>query len=142
MSGNRFAGTWRLVPDRSDIPPVTKSQLLKIETDGAHVMMTETLVNDRDEVLTITWEGELDGSDTPVHGTTHADTVAYTLRDPGTMEGIAKKDGVVVVKETAVLDDGGDVVRVTYVSFDGEGNRSVNHGYFERAADGEAANAV
>ena len=132
MSGEGFAGIWRLVPEESDIPPVTKSQILAIETDGVHVAMTETIVNDRDEVLTITVDAEFDGVDRPVHGTPFADTVAYTLRGPRTIEGIAKKNGVVVVKETAELDDDDDAVRVTYVSFDAEGNSSVNHGFFER----------
>lgn len=142
MSGKSFAGTWRLVPEKSDIPPVTKSQLLTIETDGVHLTIRETLVNDRDEVLAITWDGELGGVDTAVHGTSFADTVAYTLPDPRTIEGIAKKDGMVVVKETAELDDGGDVVNVTYVSFDAEGTSSVSHGFFERVDEREAANAV
>lgn len=132
MSGKGFTGTWRLVPERSDIPPVTKSQLVEIETDGVHVTMRETIVNDRDEVLTITVAGELDGGDNPVQGSAFADTAAYTLRDPQTMEGVAKKDGIVVVEETAELDDNGNVLRVSYVSYDGEGKSSVSHGFFER----------
>lgn len=132
MNGERFAGTWRMVPEKSDIPPVTKSQVLEIQTDGIHVSMTETIVNDRDEVLTITFDGEFDGADYPVHGTAFADTVAYSLPNPSTIEGIAKKNGIVVVKETAELDEDGDVVRVRYVSFDDEGKSSFSHGFFER----------
>lgn len=132
MNGERFAGTWRMVPEKSDIPPVTRSQVLEIETDGVHVSMTETIVNDRDEVLTITVDGELDGADYPVHGTPFADTMAYKLRDPRTIEGVAKKNGIVVVKETAELDEGGDTVGVTYVSFDDEGKSAVSFGFFER----------
>jgi hypothetical protein len=45
---------------------------------------------------------------------------------------VAKKDGAVVVKETAVLSDDGQTVRVTYVSFDEEGNPLTSHGLFER----------
>ena len=142
MSGKDFSGTWRLVPEKSDIPPVTKSQLLTIETDGVHVTMRETLVNDRDETLSITWDGEFDGVDTPVHGTSFADTVAYTQPDPRTIEGIAKKDGRVVVKETAELDEGGDGVNITYVSFDADGVSSIRHGFFERVDEREAGRAV
>jgi len=121
-----------MVPEKSDIPPVTKSQVLEIKTDGLHVSMTETIVNERDEVLTITLDGEFDGADYPVHGTPFADTVAYRLPDPRTIEGIAKKNGIVVVKETAELSEDGDVVRVTYVSFDDEGKSSVSRGFFKR----------
>jgi len=132
MKGEGFAGRWRLVREKSDIPPVTKSQTLEIETDGVRVAMRETLVNDKDEALTITVHGKFDGADYPVHGTPFADTVAYTLRDARTIEGVAKKNGVVVVKETAVLADDRMAVRVTYESFDGEGKVHVNHGFFER----------
>jgi len=132
MNGGGFAGTWRLVREKSGIPPVTKSQVLEIETDGVRVAMRETLVNDKDEAMTITVNGRFDGADYPVKGTAFADTVAYKLRDAKTIEGVAKKNGVVVVKETAVLVEGGNAVRVTYVSFDGAGNAHVSHGFFER----------
>ena len=132
MNGKGFTGTWRLVREKSDIPPVTKNQVLEIETDGVHVAMRETLVNDRDEVLTITVDAKFDGADYPVRGTLLADTVAYRLRDSKTIEGIAKKNGIVVVKETAELTDDGKAVHVTYISIDGEGKSYVSHGFFER----------
>jgi hypothetical protein len=127
-----FAGTWQLNREQSDIPPVTKSQVLVIETDGVFVRMRETLVNDKGETLAISFNGKFDGHDYPVSGTSFADTVSYRLLAPNTVEGVAKKDGVVVVKETAVLSDDGKTVRVTYVSFDGEGNSLTSHGLFER----------
>ncbi|NLH15633.1 MAG: hypothetical protein GX455_03535 [Phycisphaerae bacterium] len=127
-----FAGTWRLNRVQSDIPPVTKSQVIVIETDGVFVKMRETLVNDKDQTLTISVDGKFDGRDYPVSGTSFADTVSYRLLAPDTIEGIAKKDGVVVVKETAVLSEDGKTIRVTYRSFDKEGNTLTNHGLFER----------
>ena len=132
MHTHRFTGTWRLVPERSDLPPVTKSQVLDIETDGVRITMRETLVNDRDEILRITAEAKLDGADYPVHGTPFADTVAYTLRGPNTIDGLAKKNGIVIVRETAELSEDGQAVRVTYESVDAEGNPHLNHGFFER----------
>jgi hypothetical protein len=127
-----FAGTWQLNRAQSDIPPVTRSQVLVIETDGVSVKMRETLVNDKGETLTISVNGKFDGRDYPVIGTSFADTVSYRLAAPNTIEGVAKKDGVVVVRETAVLAEDGKTVRVTYVSFDGEGNSLTSHGLFER----------
>ncbi|MBN1566721.1 MAG: hypothetical protein JXA73_02670 [Acidobacteria bacterium] len=129
-----FAGIWQLNRERSDVPPVTKSQVLEIITDGVRVAMRETLVNDKGETLTISVDGKLDGLDYPVTGTPFADTVSYKLAAPDTIEGIAKKNGIVVVKETAVLADDGMSVSVTYVSFDGKGKSSVSHGFFERIA--------
>ncbi len=127
-----FAGTWQLNRAELDIPPVTRSQVLVIEMDGVSVKMRETLVNDKGETLTISFHGKFDGHDYPVSGTSFADTVSYRLPAPNTIQGVAKKDGVVVVKETAVLADDGMTVRVTYVSFDGEGNSLTSHGLFER----------
>ena len=134
MVGQGFAGTWQLNRAQSDIPPVTKSQVLVIKTDGVFVNMRETLVNDKGETLTISFNGKFDGHDYPVNGTSFADTVAYRLPAPNTIEGVAKKDGVVVVRETAVLSDDGQTVRVTYVSVDGQGNSLTSHGLFERVA--------
>jgi len=127
-----FAGTWQLNRERSDIPPVTKSQVLVIETDGISVKIREILVNDKSETLTISFNGKFDGHDYPVSGTQFADTASYRLLAPNTIEGVAKKNGIVVVKETAVLSDDSKTVRVTYMSVDGKGNSLTSHGVFER----------
>jgi hypothetical protein len=58
MTEQGFAGTWRLNREQSDLPPVTQSQVLVIETDGVFVRMRETLINDQDETLTISFDGE------------------------------------------------------------------------------------
>ncbi len=113
-----FAGTWKLNLAKSEIPPVTRSQVLTIDTDGVHVTMREELVNDKGDTLIIAVEGKFDGQDYPVKGTPFADTVSYRLLDPHTIEGIAKKNGRVCVKETAVVSQDGRVVRVTYLSYD------------------------
>ncbi len=127
-----FAGTWQLNREQSDIPPVTKSQVLVIETDGVFVRMRETLVNDKDETLTISVNGNLDGLDYPVSGTPFADTVSYRLLRPNTIQGVAKKNGAVIVTETAVLSEDGKTIRVTYESCDGQGHCLTSHGFFER----------
>ena len=134
MSHNGFAGTWKLDLAKSDIPPVTKSQILTIDTDGINVSMREELVNDKDERLVVTVQGRFDGRDNPVTGTPFADTVSYRLLNPHTIEGVAKKNGRICVKETAVFCEAEDVVRVTYESYDERGNIQTAHGIFERIA--------
>ena len=129
---NAFAGTWRLNLAASDVPPVTKAQILTIETDGVNVAMREELINDKDQHLLIAVEGKFDGRDNPVTGTPFADTVSYRLLDSHTIEGIAKKDGRICVKETAVLSETEDIVRVTYEIYDERGNIQIAHGVFER----------
>ncbi len=132
MVEQSFAGTWQLNREQSSIPPVTKSQVLNIETDGVFVRMRETLVNDKDETLTISVNGKLDGLDYPVSGTPFADTVSYRLLRPNTIQGVAKKNGAVIVTETAVLSEDGKTIRVTYESFDGQGHCLTSHGLCER----------
>ena len=132
MSALDFNGVWKLNLAKSDIPPVTKSQILNIETDGFKVTMREELINDKDEVLIISLSGTLDGRDTNVVGTPFADTVSYRLLSPNTIEGIAKKDGRICVKEEAVLSQDGNTVNVTYLSYDEKGNTTRNFGLFER----------
>jgi hypothetical protein len=128
-----FTGVWRLNLERSSIPPVTKSQVLVIETDGASLTMREELVNDRDETLSIGFEGGFDGQDYPVTGTPFADTVSYRLVDLRTIEGTAKKDGRVCVKEIAVLSNSGDEVHVTYLSYDERGDEHRSSAVFVRS---------
>ena len=43
MKYKGFSGTWKLNLERSDIPPVTKSQIVTIETDGNSVNMLEEI---------------------------------------------------------------------------------------------------
>lgn len=132
MSVLDFNGIWKLNLAKSDIPPITKSQLLTIETDGMKVTMTEELINDKDEILTISLTGSFDGKDNEVNGTPFADTVSFRLFDQDLIEGIAKKDGRICVKERAVLLDDRNTVNVTYLSFDQDGNSIKHFGYFER----------
>ena len=132
MSVLDFNGIWKLNLAKSDIPPITKSQLLTIETDGVKVTMTEELINDKDEILTISLTGSFDGKDNEVNGTPFADTVSFRLFDQDLIEGIAKKDGRICVKERAVLLDDRNTVNVTYLSFDKDGNSIKHFGYFER----------
>lgn len=132
MSILDFNGVWKLNLEKSDIPPVTKGQILNIETDGFNITLREELVNDKDELLIISLSGTLDGKDNVVNGTPFADTVAYRQINPNTIAGIAKKNGLICVKEEAVLLEDKNTVFVTYISFDQNGNTIKNFGYFDR----------
>jgi len=132
MSTLDFNGVWKLNLAKSDIPPVTKSQILNIETDGFKVTMREELINDKDEDLIISLSGTFDGGDNKVEGTPFADTVSYRLLNPNTIEGIVKKDGRISVKEEAVLSQDGNTVNVIYLSYDQNGNTFRNFGCFVR----------
>jgi hypothetical protein len=127
-----FNGIWKLNLEKSDIPPITKSQVLTIKTDGFKVTMTEELTNDNDELLIVSLTGNFDGKDNPVIGTPFADTVSFRLLNQNSIEGIAKKDGRICVKENAVLLDDKNTVNVTYLIFGQDENTTEYFGYFER----------
>ena len=132
MSILDFNGVWKLNLTKSDIPPITKSQILKIETDGFNITMREELINDKNEQLIISLSGTLDGKDNIVEGTPFANTVSYRSLDNNSIEGVAKKDGRVFVKEEVVLSEDKNIVSVTYTSYDQNGNTFKNFAYFER----------
>ena len=60
MSILDFNGVWKLNVAKSDIPPITKSQILTMETDGFNITMREELITDKSEVLIISLSGALD----------------------------------------------------------------------------------
>jgi septin family protein len=94
--------------------------------------MREELINEKDEHLLISLAGTFDGKDNPISGTPFADTVSYQLISSNSIEGIAKKDGRICVKEEAILSDDKNTINVTYISFDQNGNTVKNFGCFER----------
>ncbi|HQI42328.1 MAG: hypothetical protein B6D44_13310 [Ignavibacteriales bacterium UTCHB2] len=94
--------------------------------------MIEEIINDKGECLNISFNGKLDGTDYPVKGTPLADTESYRLLSPNVIEGTAKKDGKIIFKETAVLSDSGESIKVTFFSFDKDGNKQTSIGLFER----------
>ena len=132
MSILDFNGIWKLNLAKSDIPLITKSQVLTIETDGFNLTMTEELTNDNDELLIISLTGSFDGNENEVKGTPFADTVSFRLLNQNSIEGIAKKDGRICVKEEAVLLEDRNTVNVKYLIFDQNKNSTKYFGYFER----------
>lgn len=62
MMLNGFAGTWKLNLAKSDTPPVTRSQILTIHTDGVNVSMQEELVNERTNISLLPSRGSLIGA--------------------------------------------------------------------------------
>ncbi len=132
MNTNGFAGVWKLNLAQSNVPPLTKSQVVTIQTDNVFITMRADTLNLSGERLLICAEAKLDGLDYPVSGTPFADTVSYRLLSPTVLEGIAKKDGLICVKETAVLSNSGTTIRVNYLNFDARGNTSESYAILEK----------
>ncbi len=132
MNANGFTGVWKLNLAQSNAPPLTKSQVLTIQTDNEFITMRADTLNITGERLLICVEAKLDGLDYPVSGTPFADTVSYRLLSPTVLEGIAKKEGRICVKETAVLSGSGSTISVNYLNFDARGNTFESYAVFEK----------
>jgi len=131
--GESFHGTWALNVSRSRLNvPAPRSQVVRIAVRMKDVRMEQRIVNDRGERLFIAVDARFDGRDYPVTGTPYADTVAYRLTGARTIEGVAKKDGRVVVNETAVLAPDGRSLTVTYHSHLPDGRTVTSTAVFER----------
>ena len=103
-----FSGTWVLNLSKSKIPPpAPKSQTAHVVADASDIEITEELVGNSDERLTIHVKAKFDGRDYPVTGTPYADTVAYERMDRNTIKGVAKKAGKVIAQETIVISSDG-----------------------------------
>jgi hypothetical protein len=128
-----FSGTWVLNVSKSEIPPpVPKSQIAHIVVDGENVEITEEIVNESGERLTIHVKARSDGKDYPVTGTPYADSGSYQRVDRNTIKGIAKKAGKVVMHETVVVSPDGKSITGTYSGTNATGNQVTAVAVFEK----------
>ena len=130
-----FAGTWILNLSKSSIPPpfpAAKSQIVHLTINGSDLVTTEEVLTDSDETLTIHAKAKFDGKDYPMTGTPAVDTIAYRRVDRNTIKGVGKKDGKVVIQETAVLSPDGNSITGTYLMTDDTGKQVTAIAVFER----------
>ena len=133
FAGDPFSGTWILNPSKSKIPPpVPKSQIAHVVVDGADIEITEEIVNESGERLTIHVKAKSDGKDYPVTGTPYADSGAYQRVDRNTIKGIAKKAGKVIMHETVVVSPDGKSMTGTYSGTDATGKQVTAVAVFEK----------
>jgi hypothetical protein len=112
-----FTGTWVLNLSKSNIPPpftAAKSQIVHLAINGSDFEIREEVVTDSDEKLTIHAKAKFDGKDYPITGTPAVDTIAAERVDRNTIKAVWKKDGKVVMKETAVVSPDGNSITGTY----------------------------
>jgi hypothetical protein len=73
-----------------------------------------------------------DGQEYPLKGSSRADTVAYERLDARTVKGTSRKNGIVLVHETAVLSEDGRTLTVTYSGANAEGQAVIGTAVFEK----------
>jgi hypothetical protein len=130
-----FSGTWILNLSKSKIPPpvpVPKSQIARVIVVVSEIEITEEVVNDSGERLTIHVKAKFDGKDYPITGTPSADTVAYQRVDRNTIKGVGKKSGKVIMHETVVVSPDGKRMTSTYSGTDATGKPVTAIAVFEK----------
>ena len=104
-----FTGRWTLNHAASSftIPaPLEWTQVIEVWADG--LRSYERVVGANGGVSEHAVDGRFDGAEYPVHGSPAVDTIAYTRPGPGQIDGVARKAGAVVFRETVtVTSDGG-----------------------------------
>jgi hypothetical protein len=65
--------------------------------------------------LVVTVDGAFDGRDYHVNGSPLADVIAYTRPGPHRFDGVAKKDGRVVLTESVTVSEDGRTLTMGYV---------------------------
>jgi hypothetical protein len=130
-----FTGTWVLNLSKSKIPaPFTpaKSQIVHLAINGTDFEIREEVVTDSDEKLIIHAKAQFDGKDYPITGTPAVDTIAAERVDRNTIKNVWKKDGKVVMQETAVVSPDGKRITGTYSITDATGNLVTAIAVFEK----------
>ena len=130
-----FTGTWVLNLSKSNIPPpftAAKRQIVHLTINGSDFEINEEVVTDSNEKLTIHAKAKFDGKDYPITGTPAVDTIAYQRVDRNTIKGVGKKDGKVVIQETAVVSPDGNSITGSYSITDATGKQVTAIAVFEK----------
>ena len=115
QSGNSSLGTWKLrgpMPNVGAGSPV--SVILKHEAVGTGVKATLDVVGANGVLAHMEFSGRYDGKDNPVTGSAEVgDVVALSRVDVNTVRLVHKRDGKVIVTETAVVSSDGKTMTIT-----------------------------
>jgi hypothetical protein len=115
QSSNSSLGTWKLngaMPNVGADSPT--SVILKYEAAGAGVKATLEMMGVNGALAHLEFSGDYDGKDNPITGSGQAGAVvALTRLDANTVRLVHKRDGKVILTETAVVSSDGKTMTVT-----------------------------
>jgi hypothetical protein len=122
QSGNSSLGTWKLRGPMPNVGPGSPvSVILKYEAVGTGVKATLDVVGANGVLAHMEFSGRYDGQDNPVTGSAEVgDVVALSRVDVNTVRLVHKRDGNVVLTETAVVSSDGKTMTIT--NTDAQGN--------------------
>ena len=116
MKGDPFSGFWTLVPGESKLAgPMPRRWTETLDVAEETISVNEEIAGADGRTLVVTVDGAFDGHDYRVNGSPLADVIAYTRPGPHRIDGVAKKDGRVVLTESVTVSEDGRTLTMGYV---------------------------
>jgi hypothetical protein len=107
MKGDPFSGFWTLVPGESKLAgPMPRRWTETLDVGDEAISVKEEITGADGRTLVVTVDGAFDGRDSRVNGSPLADVIAYTRPGSHRIDGVAKKDGRVVLTESITVSEG------------------------------------
>ncbi len=117
MSGDPFSGFWALVPEESKLAgPLPRRWTETLDVADDTIRVREEIAGPDGQTLTVTVAAAFDGRDYRVTGSPLADVIAYTRPDRYRIDGVAKKNGRVVLTESVTASEDGRMLTMGYVT--------------------------
>jgi hypothetical protein len=106
-----FTGDWTLDPDASRLSvPAPEEWTQAIEASAEGLRVRERIVGAAGAVTEHAIDARFDGAEYAVTGSPLVETMTYTRPGPRRIDGVARKAGVVIFRETVVVSDDGDTM--------------------------------
>ena len=116
MKGDPFSGFWTLVPGESKLAgPMPRRWTETLDVAEETISVKEEIAGADGRTLVVTVDGAFDGHDYRVNGSPLADVIAYARPGPHRIDGVAKKDGRVVLTESVTVSEDGRTLTMGYV---------------------------
>jgi hypothetical protein len=117
MKGDPFSGFWTLVPGESKLAgPMPRRWTETLDVGDETISVKEEITGADGRTLVVTVDGAFDGRDSRVNGSPLADVIAYTRPGSHRIDGVAKKDGRVVLTESITVSEDGRTLTMGYVT--------------------------
>jgi hypothetical protein len=116
MKADPFSGFWTLVPGESKLAgPMPRRWTETLDVGEETISVKEEIAGADGRTLVVTVEAAFDGTDYPANGSPLADVIAYTRPGRHRIDGVAKKDGRVVLTESVTVSEDGRTLTMGYV---------------------------
>jgi hypothetical protein len=117
MTGDPFNGFWTLVPEESKLAgPMPRRWTEMLDVGADTISVKEEISGADGRTLIVTVDASFDGRDYDVTGSPLADVIAYTRPGRFRIDGVAKKDGRVVLTESVTVSEDGRSLTMGYVT--------------------------